>query len=265
MSKAVIICNPTYNDTMTSGTAAAVYRTGTEKRDIHIFSNPMSLVAHNCNFMYAHALNLREKLDLEWAAFLHSDIAPSQWWIDALIAEGEENDAQIVSAFVPIKDDRAVTSTAIKDPNFDWTPFTRITQKQHRHVSWPKTVDIFQAANALEALPEGLRVTDVPRSVLQVNTGCCIVKLDHPLSEKLYFDQLDTIYHDGRRFVAKTQSEDWRFSERAASLGMKVVVTKVVRCKHFGAAEFDSHGIWGQNRDDDCLIGEVDEDAEVSG
>lgn len=248
----VFIGQPNYDGTMHAGCAEGIYLSGT-KRNRLIFANPMSLVSHNCNHIYVNALNRREEDNLEWLALLHSDIRPSAWWIDTLIEEADRVGADLMAACAHIKDDRGIYSVAISDPNFPWTPFTRLTSKQVLHPSFPDTFDLEIAANALEQLPPGLRVEDVPRSTLQVNTGCCIIRLNTPIAEKFYFDQRDTIFHDGTQWIAKTQSEDWRFSDRVASLGGRVFGTKKVQLYHYGNAEFFSHAAFGQNRDDECL------------
>ena len=78
--------------------------------------------------------------------------------------------ADVVSTVLPIKDRRGVTSTAIDDPEDEWTPLRRLTMREvHR-------------------LPETFSAQadcGYPNNALLVNTGCFVLDLRKPSVERV--------------------------------------------------------------------------------
>jgi hypothetical protein len=229
--------------------------TGRASREHKVLSKPWpnSLTPASCNALWCEALNLQASDGFQWYAQLHGDCWPHDFWIDRLIEIAEQNNADFVSASVPMKDRSGVfqgrTSTAIAMPGNIFRPFCMLTQSQVLHESFPVSFDINSAADAIESLPEDLRIEKVPRSYLLANTGCMICRLDRPWSQKAYFDNPNRIEKVNSKWIPATQAEDWFFSQLIAELGGKVMVTKSVRVKHWGLTDFDSHEIWGVKRD----------------
>jgi hypothetical protein len=210
-----------------------------------------SLIPATCNHLWCEALNNRDKS--QWFAILHGDVEPDDFWLDTLIEQAEQQDADFVSAVIPIKERKpplaGCTSTAISLPNDRFSRFCRLTQAQVCHPSFPTTFGVREAADALERLPADLRIENVPREFLLANTGCMVCRLDRPWCEAAYFDNPNAIASVDGKFTARNLPEDWFFSRRIAELGGKVMATKSVRVKHWGLADFDSHEVWGVKRD----------------
>jgi hypothetical protein len=206
-----------------------------------------SLLASNCNKLLCAALNLREADQLEWFAMLHSDIEPETFWIDRLIELADQQGADLMSAVVPVKNRSGRTSTAMARRGSRLGTHCILTQKQVRHPSFPDTFDVHAAAEALERLPGEMRVADVPREALLVNTGCMVYRLSQwRLGVK--FEQLDDIVEVNGRYQELSLSEDWSFSRRVAEHGGKVMATRLLKLTHWGKADWRSEEVWGDER-----------------
>lgn len=223
--------------------AKAFYMTPTQERLTFYMPRQTSLLAAGYNHLWCQAQNLREKHDLRWFAMLHSDIVPEDFWVDKLIAEALKHDADVMSAVVPIKEASGVTSTAISGPD-DFTRFTRLTMKQIWHPSMPDTFDIRQ-------LMAGRNFGfDLSRTLLLVNTGCFVCRLDRPWCERVHFTIRDEVRRQvGGALTAHVEPEDWYFSRRVAEEGGKVMATRVVKLEHMGGMSYKSNTVWGQERD----------------
>jgi hypothetical protein len=121
---------------------------------------------------------------------------------------------------------------------------------QVRHPAFPDTFDIQGAADALGKLPENLRLADLPREALLVNTGCMVLRLDRPWAdERLWFDDLNGIVRINGELHAVCKSEDWNFSHRVAQVGGKVMATRIIQLTHRGVSDYASDQVWGKERD----------------
>jgi hypothetical protein len=247
MSRIFLGC-PLYGWSVDWGMARAAHVLGSRQHQVDVCPSSVSLIPSNCNRLLASALNTRQQRGYEWFAMLHSDIEPAAYWLDTLIAEAEKHGADLMSAVVPIKDQRGLLSTVIADPSSLYGGFTTLTLRQVHHASFPATFGIAEAASALEQLPEELRVAEVPRSTLLVNTGCMVYRLAH-WRPGIKFEQLDEIMEVGPGlYDAVWQSEDFQFSRLVAVHGGKVMATRLVSVVHHGNAEFRSGEAWGQPR-----------------
>lgn len=257
-STKVFVGMPTYDGTAHAAACQAVYITPTDTRKadgIEYFPciHGGSLLSNNMNQLYVMALNGREKYNFKWFAMLHADMEPGNHWLDVLIDEAEEHGADMMTAVVPIKDERGVTSTGIAHPKHNLAPYLRLTQHQVNHSEFPDTFDLDACVDALARLPEGLCIPDAPRTRLLVNTGAMVVRLDRPWSEKLVFSTAEHIIKVRGKFVAKVESEDWRFGKLLADLGGKVMATRKLEIRHHGTGHFDSMLSWGNPIDKDCF------------
>jgi hypothetical protein len=234
---------PTHDGRLHAGAARGIYYTPSKLHSVSPWIVQDSLLPTSCNNLLVSAISS----SADWLAILHSDVDPEPNWIDALIHIAESHLADFVSAVVPIKDDRGVTSTAIAGTS-NTGCFARLTQSQVRHPSFPDTFGIMEAAEALCQLPNELRVVNCPRIFLLANTGCMIYRIAH-WRPGVKFSNEDDIAVVGGRVEAVWQSEDWFFSRSIAERGGKVLATKSLRVRHWGTMAFDSHSIWGQPRD----------------
>lgn len=192
------------------------------------------------NAVWVDSLNMAAKGEVSHFAMLHSDIDPQPGWLDILIEELDRLDADCVSAVVPLKDARGLTSTAIGDPADPWQPWRRFTLREI--AAFPETFD-----NAAAGYP------DKP---LLVNTGCLVCDLRKPVYQTvLEGGEVPIAFNfptcvgrgPGGKFESFRESEDWHFSRRLAEFGGKAWATRTVQLNHLGEYPFPNHGeLWGQ-------------------
>jgi hypothetical protein len=245
----VFIGIPCYSQSVSWGTARSVFTRATRVHRVDIVQASASLITLNCNSLWCAALNGRKSHALDWFAMLHTDVEPSEWWIDSLIAEAEKHGADLMSAVIPLKNRSGGTSTAIAHADSRFGQFCRLTQSQILHPDFPKTFGINEAVDALAALPEPMRITGAPRTALLANTGCFVCRLTAPWAEQVWFDQMDAIECRNGVWGPLCASEDWNFSRRVADAGGKVMATTTVRAIHRGEFPFSSGDRWGEPRD----------------
>lgn len=198
--------------------------------EFHPFSPGGSLLANVMNICWGAACDLFEAGELDGFAMIHSDVAPVEpARLDPLHEALVGNDLDVLSAVVPIKDERGLSSTAVDDTGNVWRP-RRLAMKE------------------LKALPEVFTSADVGAPLL-VNTGLMAVKLG-PWCERVCFTIRDRIEKgaDGVR-RALAQSEDWDFSRQCHRLGLKVGATRAVKVRHHGDYGWSNQGGWGWETD----------------
>lgn len=242
-----------------------------------------SLLAESFNAHWKTALNMQlAGKPVLYFAMLHDDIVPEDFWLDKLLDELERTGADIISAVVPIKDARGLTSIAIDDPDDPWATYRRLTMKEVHGL--PET---FTAQDCLNAGLSG----GVLRPLL-LNTGCWACRMDRPWRHKVHFEIHNAIafvlgkdwpcptcegkggiggnvcpecngekvwksggcipnttYQEGMTgaFVSQVMSEDWDFSRQLARLGCDVRATRKVSLSHMSEFPFPNYdGEWGK-------------------
>lgn len=191
-----------------------------------------SLLPYTFNLLWSGFLGMRGSSRIKYFAMIHDDIKPQRGWLDTLVAELEHTGADIVSAVVPIKDNRGLTSTAVDDTGDEWNP-RRLTLSE-----------VFN-------LPVTFGDADVGGPIL-LNTGLWVCRFDRPWCERVYFRQQDRIVRlsDGK-FVPETKPEDWDFSRQVRGHGGKLLATRVVSLDH-ERPEWNNKFPWGKwTRDED--------------
>ncbi len=184
-----------------------------------------SLLTFGFNMLWTRALNSRAKRGITHFAMLHDDVCPDgNKWLDTLMAELVENDADMVSAVVPLKDERGLTSTAI-ETDHEWLP---------KKLSMTEVFD----------LPETFT-----HPGLLCNTGMWLCKLTEPWAEKVCFRQYDRIIEVDGQFAPQTMSEDWDFSRQLRGFGCKIMATRKVKLSH-ERNEFHNRSVWGSWKTD---------------
>lgn len=243
----VFLASPSYDGRIDSGTAESIYGYATEKRQVAPKKNSGSLLSSNCNALLVAALNASRVFKMKWFAMLHADIEPEPFWLDKLIDIAESRDADLVSALVPLKDDRGLTSTGIGTSGSRRVEF-RLTQSQLHSEGFPATFSATECLTALDKLPGDLRIaTSIPDPILFVNTGCFIVRLDRDWmqSGKVWFSNDDWIEMKDGQWRTRCFSEDWKFSQLIHDCGGLVLATQAVKVTHKGNAIFPSDKTWG--------------------
>lgn len=185
-----------------------------------------SLLAANFNGLWCSALNDPDGVD--YFAMIHSDVGPTDFWLDELIAELEDKDLDVLSVAIPIKDSRGLTSCAVDGPD-TWSPGRRITMKE------------------LVSLPETFTSEDVGGPLL-VNTGCWVCRFDPEWAKQCYFTINDRIVFNAAtgNYLAQTEPEDWFISRLFHELKLKVGATRKIEIKHRGEVDFSNQVVWGQ-------------------
>lgn len=180
-----------------------------------------SVISHTCNELYANALTLRRKLGATHFAMLHSDVCPDRAdWLDVLADVMHEQNADLVSAVVPVRNNSGLTSTMEENPDDGWRP-------------------------------KGLSLKEVysrPPSFsspgLLVNTGMMLLKL-RDWCTKLVFRECNAIPEmpDGS-YQARIINEDHELSRQVRGFGGHIVATRAVPLYH-GHPDHHNRNAWG--------------------
>lgn len=187
-----------------------------------------SLLNHAFNMLYAEALNKRKAEGITHFCLLHSDIVPEDlWWMDILLEEKARVGADIISVVMPLKGRSGVTSCGV----YDNGRIRRFTMTEI-NTKLPKTFDA-QAAG-------------IEGKILLANTGILLFDVTKPWSEDICFTCQDQMARkpDGT-FEARVFSEDWNFSHWAATRGLKVFNTSLIKASHVGNYDYRNSEVWG--------------------
>lgn len=245
---------PTHDRRLIDGCAKVFYKNASQIHQVEPFVAEFSLLTANCNILWAMALNYFELKKVDWFALIHSDVQPEPFWIDRLMAEADTHGADIMSAVIPIKNDKGLTSTAISDPHDDYGTFVRLTMSQVKHPSFPITFDGDLAVQALRSLPASLRVEAPAGARLLCNTGCMVCRLGAWCDpRKVYFDEVTRFRRINNQWKPFIRSEDWFFTGNAAANGAKVMATTALQLIHHGTSDFPNNQVWGGPLDEEGL------------
>jgi hypothetical protein len=227
--RSVLVALPHYGELAPEALPGLAYPSLRDDTRVKLQTNGASLLAHNFNRLWCAALNQRQALGLTHFAMHHADIGAEPGWLDTLIDEQQRVGADVISAVVPIKDGRGVTSTGLQHQ--DSLEIKRLTLKEVHKL--PAT---FAAHH-----------TNVAEHRLVVNTGLWICDFTSPWVEEACFEVRDRIVkgEDGL-FRANVLSEDWNFSGWCGRRGLKVFATTAVMVGHFGRSRFGNETPWGE-------------------
>ena len=219
---------PAGNGYINAGAAQGLFATATEKYKAVAATVTGSLLGQTFNQLWASSLAMP---GVTHFGMLHSDVVPTQWWVDTLIDEMDRTDADVISAVCRIKDPKGLTSTAVGDPDDQWD-YRRLTTSEVREL--PETFGI-------EDIPSD--ITDDFRTCLLANTGCWVCDVTKPWWRELdsegqlracfTINDRITLQQDGR-YVVEVAPEDWNFSRYCHDVGAKVLCTTKVGIRHVG-------------------------------
>lgn len=185
-------------------------------------------IPHNFNQLWCAALRLRQNAGLTHFAMIHSDIRPPEFWLDPLLAEMDRVDADILSVVIAIKDGRGLSTTGIRYPGIWGTK--RLTFKE------------------IYDLPETFSIadTDEPDSILAINTGLWVCRFPVGWTDRFpgFYNKHRIVWRGGEP-CPEFDSEDWLFSDWAASQGLRVFATRKLEAYHCGGFEYPNNGVWG--------------------
>jgi predicted O-methyltransferase YrrM len=209
--------------------ARAFFRACKDSESVVKYHPGGSLLASSFNQIWCAALNaVHQGGRVDYFAMLHDDVAPEDYWLDKLIDELEAKNLDILSAVVPIKDNRGLTSMCLDRDGSNWFPLGKLSMR-----------DVFE-------LPETFTSDDLGHPLL-LNTGCWVIKWNQEVCKKLHFEINDRIVFDTKlgRYLSETEPEDWFFSRQAHELGLRLGATRKVELFHFGEYAFPNHDPWG--------------------
>ena len=203
----------------------------------HLKALRQSLLAYCFNGLVCSALNTRDEHHWTHFALHHADIGAQPGWLDLMVKEMAAVGADVLSAVVPIKDDRGLTSTGLRHLTNNCT--RRLTMKEV--LKLPET---FTRAEA--GAKDG--------EVLAINTGLLLFRLDQPWVTEIdddgclpwAFNIKDKIRMAANgKFVPLVWPEDWQFSSWCARRGLKVFATRKVKLSHYGESAYNNDHAWG--------------------
>lgn len=192
---------------------------------------PLSTSA-NCtgmNLLWIAALEQRDSEGLDWFIMHHTDIEViTPFWLDRMVEIAEQNEADVLSVNVPIKDHVGLTSTALDERHHgmhEWR-VRRLTTKETA------------AKGAYWTAPN-----------LLVNTGIMLVNMRRDWVNEMYFHFEDKIVWQNGRRVPVLVPEDWGWSRDARSKGASIWCTNEIVVRHYGEAAFGNDITWGADTD----------------
>lgn len=177
------------------------------------------------NALWGAAVDNRKTLQLDLFAMLHSDVGAYPGWLDTLVEDLYEYDADMVSATIAIKDNSGRVSTVVQTTDNEWDSPHALSFDELKH------------------LPPVFSSPDVGRPLL-VNSGCWVARLDRDWCEdtdNIFFEiKSRIVQRDGKR-IAVSIPEDFGFSRKLINAGCKVMATQRVRVDHYGMTRWKNY------------------------
>jgi hypothetical protein len=204
-----------------------------------------SLLCLTFNKLWCLALN---RAGEGWTHFgmQHDDIRPPAGWGDVLIDEMDAHGAAVCSAVVPIKDDRGLTTTAVRNGETGHT----------RRLTMAEVFRLPETFGLAEVHALGIHADGPPEGeLLAVNTGLWVTRLDaawvQPWPGWHIGDGIMTDPQTGLR-RAGCVPEDWAWSEWLHRRGQRVVATRKVALAHLDTEgrEYRNDAVWGRWTED---------------
>ncbi len=212
----------------------------TKKHSLMLAPSQFGDIPQNFNMLWCICLNNCQANKITHFAMAHTDIAPAKGWLDTLIDEMDRVDADIMAAVVAIKDHRGLSTTGLRYPGIWGT--RRFTMAECHDL--PETFSIDDCRHLDDR-------GDDP--MLAINTGLWVCRFPHAGWTHAFpgfRSEHRIVWRDGL-FQPEFDSEDWLFSDWAASQGLKVYATRKVATKHLGHFEFGNDTVWGSMKTDE--------------
>lgn len=195
-----------------------------------------------------------------WFVMLHADISAEPGWLIKLLRIAQDNEADITSVLMPIKNSLGLTSTGIdlepSDGSQHVTRFRRLTMREADGL--PETftgADVAELMGIREQIPLDLGDASVTIGLNQwygmfVNTGLMAIRLGEWMLDWPGFQIHDRIEwtreEDRIKANVSVMPEDWNMSRWANAHGLKVVCTKAIQANHHGEMAYGNQGQWGE-------------------
>lgn len=215
---------PSYSGKIPHGHLSAIWQASKDKVGPLDVSG-ISALTFNFNIIFSKALNMRSK-GITHFAMMHDDIVPPPFWLDKLYDLMVKHEADMISAIVPIKDSRGLTSTAVFESCDGSDPYWR-----------PKRLTLTEVFQ----LPPTFT-----HPKLLLNTGLMLIDITKPWVDGMFFEFEDRIVKDEKGdYRAQFVPEDWNFSRRALERGATLFATREIELLHLGGNGYHNHHPWG--------------------
>ena len=219
----IFIACPSYDGFIHFGTSQALATAlDGEQRDVIVRCRQSSLLADCFNGLWTMALNMR-RVGVTHFAMIHADISPRQGWLTHLMEEMGDK-YKVMSALVPIKDSRRVSSCA-------WTDPERMLMMKNISMdeAWNKLPVTFDSSHGEEG------------KILLINTGLWVADIREEWAEKAYFEiRTGTKKLKDGMMGHWVISEDWGFSMQLHDMGVPYGATTRVSLLHHGGTMFSN-------------------------
>lgn len=245
----ILVGTPTYDGKVDAQCARSLLSAAKKRQAIWEIGQS-SLLAECFNSLLATAV----LTGYDYFCLLHADIIPtSPGWLEILVDEMERTGSDVMSAVVPIKDNRGLTSTSV-------CRATKQSPWNHRRLTMAE----------VHELPETFSTHDIPWSdgkALLINTGLWIADLRRPwlrkfpgftISDKMIPQECEACTGKGCEkcgkhgftFVVHVEPEDWFSSRWFHKQKCRVMATRKVSLRHIGGAAYVSDSVWGEWKKD---------------
>lgn len=213
-----------------------------EKLTVHLVNFESSLLAQSFNVIWAGALNACAVGRWpDYFAMIHSDVEPTDGWLDVMVDELESHRLDVLAAVIPIKNAKGLTSAGYEaEPEQEWRIGGRLTMRE-----------VYQ-------LPTTFTEEHVGRPLV-MNTGLWVCRFNPEWAAKVCFTIRDRIVPqaDGT-YLAEVMPEDWDVSRQFRRLGLKVGLTRRAKVGHRGTYVFGNDKPWGTYaHDEDYVLGSI--------
>jgi hypothetical protein len=201
----------------------------------------------NMNVLWCTALNAAKNHGVTHFAMIHADIVPvlDQDWVNIMLADMAERDLDFISAVVPIKDTRGMTSSGIGDPADPWVPYRRFTM--HEIYSFPPTFNQdeigYPSKDWYLNHNSGMIIADLRKPVFRKSLPDGEMAIWFEFRKRMYFDE-----NGEAKLVG--ESEDWNISRRLWLAGAKTAITRKPALKHYGMVGHPNTHPWGDQLHD---------------
>lgn len=204
-----------------AGTFKATHQMGMPAR---VEVEPSSLLTLAFNRLWCKWLNS----GIDRFVMLHDDVAPIEpGWLITLSEAYSATTAPVLSAVLPMKDNRGLSSTAFLDA----------TTMRIRRLSMTRAFTLPKIFTAQEA---GYHA----ETVILPNTGLWITQRYH-WAENITFTIRDRNEKVSGQWQARCFSEDWDFGWQLFKMGVEVKATTLIPCKHMGECGYPNYLPWG--------------------
>ncbi|HSV94498.1 MAG TPA: glycosyltransferase [Spirochaetia bacterium] len=201
--KTLLLTMPTYDKKCKVRSAMALFCSNA--KDFHIERSSFNSSVIPIGFNTLWDFGIKGKYD--YFAMIHSDIEPEEGWLEKMLNEMNENNLDVISAVIAIKNEQGMSSIAVNT-----------TDKWH-----------YRNISIEEAKKLSKTFTEFEGKSLLINTGLMICKMGDWAKDVIFRFQSNKVNGE---YV--TIDEGYDFSHQLHDKGLRVGATTVVKIIHDG-------------------------------